>query len=74
MAIDDHARLAFTAMHPDEKKEQTVGFLRNAVDYYERLGVSIKRCSPSDLIHASHLPRRSRPAPVGVTRGFADLP
>ena len=43
VAIDDHARLAFTAMHPDEKKEQAVRFLHNAVDYYGRLGVSIKR-------------------------------
>jgi hypothetical protein len=39
VAIDDHARLAYTAMHPDEKKEQAVRFLHN----YRRLGVSIKR-------------------------------
>ncbi len=43
VAIDDHARLAFTAMHPDEKKDQAVLFLRNAVRYYARLGVTIKR-------------------------------
>lgn len=43
VAIDDHARLAFTAMHPDEKTEQAVRFLRNAVAYYARLGVSVKR-------------------------------
>ena len=43
VAIDDHARLAFTAMHPDEKKAQAVQFLHRAVDYYGRLGVSIKR-------------------------------
>ena len=43
VAIDDHARLAFTAMHPDEKKEQAVRFLHSAVDYYGRLGVCIKR-------------------------------
>jgi transposase InsO family protein len=43
VAIDDHARLAFTAMHPDEKKEQAVRFLRNAVSYYARLGVTVKR-------------------------------
>ena len=33
VAIDDHARLAFTAMHPDEKQAQAVLFLRNAVGY-----------------------------------------
>lgn len=43
VAIDDHARLAFTAMHPDEKKEEAVRFLRNAVSYYARLGVTVKQ-------------------------------
>lgn len=43
VAIDDHARLAFTAMLPDEKKEQAVRFLHNAVRYYARLGVTVKR-------------------------------
>lgn len=43
VAIDDHARIAFTAMHPDEKKGQAVQFLRNAVAYYAGLGITIKR-------------------------------
>ena len=43
VAIDDHARLAFTAMHPDEKKEEAVRFLHNAVSYYGKLGVTVKR-------------------------------
>lgn len=43
VAIDDHARLAFTAMHADETKEQAVTFLRNAVAYYAKLGVRVKR-------------------------------
>jgi len=43
VAIDDHARIAFTAMHPDEKTPQAVAFLRNAVAYYAGHGVSIKR-------------------------------
>jgi transposase InsO family protein len=43
VAIDDHARVAFTAMHPDEKQEQAVAFLRNAVAYYAKLGVTVKR-------------------------------
>lgn len=43
VAIDDHARIAFTAMHPDEKKHQAVQFLHDAVAYYARLGVAIKR-------------------------------
>jgi transposase InsO family protein len=43
VAVDDHARIAFTAMHPNEKKPQAVQFLRDAVTYYVGLGVSIKR-------------------------------
>ena len=43
VAIDDHARIAFTAMHPDEKTPQAVQFLKDAVAYYALLGVPIKR-------------------------------
>jgi transposase InsO family protein len=43
VAIDDHARIAFTAMHPDEKTPQAVQFLRDAVAYFAGLGVGIKR-------------------------------
>ena len=43
VAIDDHARIAFTAMHADEKTPQAVQFLRDAVAYFAGLGVSIKR-------------------------------
>lgn len=43
VAIDDHARIAFTAMHPDEKKHQAVQFLRDAVAYYARLGIAVQR-------------------------------
>jgi transposase InsO family protein len=43
VAVDDHARLAFTAMHPDEKQAQAVLFLRNAVAYYATMGVIVQR-------------------------------
>ena len=43
VAIDDHARIAFTAMHPDEKTPQAVQFLKDAAAYYARLGVTVKR-------------------------------
>ena len=47
-AIDDHAHLAFTAMHPDETKGQATAFLRNAVAYYAKLGESVKRLVVDD--------------------------
>jgi transposase InsO family protein len=43
VAVDDHARVGFTAMHPDERKASAVQFLRDAVAYYERLGVTVQR-------------------------------
>ena len=43
VAIDDHARIGFTDMYPDESKASAVQFVRNAVAYYKSLGVQIKR-------------------------------
>jgi transposase-like protein len=43
VAIDDHARIGFTDMYPDEKWPQAVQFLRNAVAYYASLGVRVQR-------------------------------
>jgi len=43
VAIDDHARVAFTAMRPDERKDSAESFLREAVEYFAKLGVSVQR-------------------------------
>jgi len=43
VAVDDHSRVAFTDIHPDERKESAVSFLRAAVAYYAKLGVTIQR-------------------------------
>ena len=43
VAIDDHARIGFTDMYPDEAKGSAVQFLYNAVAYYKSLGVKIQR-------------------------------
>ena len=43
MVINDHARMALTQMHPDEKKPQAVAFLRTAVAYNPGLGIANKR-------------------------------
>jgi transposase InsO family protein len=43
VAVDDHARIAFTAMHPDEKTPRAVQFLLDAVAYYASLGIAIQR-------------------------------
>ena len=43
VAIDDHARIGFTAMHSDERTPNAVRFLRDAVAYYASLGVTVRR-------------------------------
>ena len=39
VAIDDHARIGFTDMYPDECKASAVQFLQNTVAYFRSLGV-----------------------------------
>ena len=43
VAIDDHSRISFTHMHPDERAQSTVAFLYAAVAYYRRFGITIRR-------------------------------
>jgi transposase InsO family protein len=41
VAIDDHSRMAFTQMLPDQTAETTIGFLRSAVDFFARHGIGV---------------------------------
>jgi transposase InsO family protein len=43
VAIDDHSRVGFTDLYPDERKASAVQFLQNAVAYFACLGVQIRR-------------------------------
>ncbi len=43
VAIDDHARIGFTDMYPDEGKASAVQFLHNTAGYFRSLGVRPKR-------------------------------
>ena len=42
VAIDDHSRIAFSAIYPDETRASVLHFLRAALAYYERLGIRFK--------------------------------
>jgi transposase InsO family protein len=42
VAIDDHSRIAFSAIYPDETAASTVSFLHAALAYYARLGIRFK--------------------------------
>jgi transposase InsO family protein len=43
VAVDDHARLAFTAMKADERQDSAISFLRAAVRYFATLGITVRR-------------------------------
>lgn len=42
VAIDDHSRIAFSAVLPDERQESVVAFLREALVYYRRFGIRFR--------------------------------
>ena len=42
VAVDDHSRMAFTQMLPDQKAETTIGFLHSAVEFFASHGISVR--------------------------------
>jgi transposase InsO family protein len=42
VAIDDHSRIAFSVILPDETAASTAAFLVQALDYYARLGIRFR--------------------------------
>jgi transposase InsO family protein len=42
VAVDDHSRMAFTQMLPDQKAETTIGFLNAAVDFFATHGIGVR--------------------------------
>ena len=43
VAIDDHSRIAFARVMPNEKKRSATAFLKAALAYYESLGIKVER-------------------------------
>jgi transposase InsO family protein len=43
IAVDDHSRLAYAEVLPDEKAATAAGFLRRAIAFYRRHGISVER-------------------------------
>lgn len=42
VAVDDHSRMAFTQMLPDQKADTTIAFLNAAVDFFATHGIGIR--------------------------------
>jgi transposase InsO family protein len=43
VAVDDHSRLTYTALYPDEKADSSASFLAEAVAYFQRFGITTRR-------------------------------
>jgi len=43
VCIDDHSRIAFTDIFPNENKHSAIAFLKAAIAWYKRLGITITR-------------------------------
>jgi len=42
VAVDDHSRMAFTQMLPDQKADTTIGFLNSAVEFFASHGIGVR--------------------------------
>jgi transposase InsO family protein len=43
IAIDDHSRIAFTAMYPDQSEASATHFLYTAIAWYARINIAVRR-------------------------------
>jgi transposase InsO family protein len=43
VCVDDHSRLAYAEVLPDEKAATAAGFLRRALAFYRRYGITVER-------------------------------
>jgi transposase InsO family protein len=56
IAIDDHSRVAFTRLLPDQKAETTLGFLREATSFFAQRNVPIRALlTDNGSAYRSHL-------------------
>ena len=70
IAIDDHSRLAFSMILPNQKAETTRAFLRAAVDFYALHGISIRRLlTDNGHSYRSHL-FRATCTQLGIRQHF----
>jgi len=78
VAIDDCTRLAYVEVLPDEKATTAIAFLRRAVTFYRRYGITVERLITDNgsayrsTVHAPRLPAARHPAPTNPALPAAD--
>jgi transposase InsO family protein len=70
-AIDDHSRVAYAEIHPDERGETCAGFARRAIAFYAKLGVRVQRVITDNAFAYRHSNAfKSALADNGITQKF----
>jgi len=60
VAVDDHSRMAFTQLLPDQKTQTTIHFLLNAKDFFARYGITVRALlTDNGSSYRSHLFRET---------------
>ena len=69
--IDDHSRLAYAEIHPDEKGTTTAGFLARAAAFYSAHGIQIERLiSDNALCYRRSRTFKTVVADLGIIQKF----
>jgi len=50
VCIDDHSRVAFAQVMPNERKQSAIRFLKAALAYYAGLGIKVERVMTDNLL------------------------
>ncbi|WP_396222959.1 DDE-type integrase/transposase/recombinase [Gemmatimonas sp.] len=66
VAIDDHSRMSYAEVLPDETAETTAGFLRRAVAWYAAQGITVERLLTDNgsAYRSHHFARRTAAIPI----------
>ena len=70
VAIDDHARVGFTDLYPNERKANAAQFLENTVAYFRSLGVRIRRVLTDNGAAFHSRPFAGTCQRLGITHSF----
>ena len=52
--VDDHTRIAYTELHPDEKAATVTGFVERALAFYAALGITARRLQTDNAFTYLH--------------------
>jgi transposase InsO family protein len=70
IAIDDHSRIAFAQLLPDETAQSAITFLHAALAFFQALGVRIQRIYSDNRSCYRSKAMRAVVAQLGLTHGF----